>query len=502
MDKRGELPSLPDLVALGRGDLAASTAGGGSVATVHGTLSCDSDHAHPAATNRAVASDLGLTGIASQRGPGRPANTPRDPTRRGGVFAPPRRRDAVGHHPAPSSAARRRADAETTELDTREAEETFSDWAAARAERRRGASPPADGSAAQMGTRTGRHGRSTRGSRRSAGRRPETSADTTESQGRIAEMRQEIGELRRLRDQIMETASSAAIPEALPAPARAGPRAAPSASARSAAPTPGWATSPADGVHAGAHSSDSEVDSEDKGDPAASMAEFSESIVGDAVRRLRRDQRLERVTDPRLVPRFKTDVYRLFDCAPGFSRTQRAQQRYNRRDLKEMMLTEDRRWDAKDRVSVINFLRKLKNSCDALGVAERAAVYLQRWLVSETVIVVIRRVVPMGSDTAAVAAQPKFKHIIRELLEEYLDDGVLSELLSDMKYATQHDWETEGLFGDSIVALNAALRALVNGKELKAVLVQGVGESLRAAARQYNTAGRSFTKLKAHLDRG
>ena len=262
------------------------------------------------------------------------------------------------------------------------------------------------------------------------------------------------------------------------------------------------ATSPAGGVHAGAHSSDSEVDSENTGDPAASMTEFRESIVGGAVRRLRRDQRLERVTDPGFVPRFETDVYRLFDSTPGFSRTQRLQQRFNRRDLKEMMLTEDRRWDAKDRVSVIYVLRKLKNSCDALGVAEEAAVYLLQWLVSETVMVVIRRLVPMGNDTAAVAAQPKFKHIIRELLEEYLDEGVLCDRLRDMQYAKQHDWETESLFGDFIVELNAALRALLNGRELKAVLVQGVREPLRAAARQYNTAGRSFTKLKAHLDRG
>jgi len=157
------------------------------------------------------------------------------------------------------------------------------------------------------------------------------------------------------------------------------------------------------------------------------------------------------------------------------------------------MLTEDRRWDAKDRVSVINFLRKLKNSCDALGVAEGAAVYLLQWLVSETVMVVIRRVVPMGIDTAAVAAQPKFKHIIRELLEEYLDEDVLSDRLRELQYAKQHAWETEGKFCDRIVALNAALGALLDGKELKAVLVQGVGESLRAAARQYNTAGRSFT---------
>jgi len=230
------------------------------------------------------------------------------------------------------------------------------------------------------------------------------------------------------------------------------------------------------------------------------MAEFCESIVGEAVRRLRRDQRLEQVTDPRFVPLFKTDAYWLYDRTPGFSRTQRAQQRYNRRDLKEMMLAEDRRWDAKDRVSVINFLRKLKNSCDALGVAEGAAVYLLQWLFSETVMVVIRRVVPMGSDTAAVAAQPKFNHIIRELLE-CLDEDVLSDRLRELQYAKQHAWETEGQFGDRIVALNAALGAFLDGKELKTVLVQGVFESLRAAARQYNTAGPSFTKLKAHLDR-
>jgi len=333
-DGRGGLPSLPDLIALGRGGPAASTAGGGSVATVHGTSPFDPDHAHPAATDRAVASDLGLTGTASQRGPGGPANTPRDPRRRGGAFAPPRRQDGAGHGPAPSSAACRRADAETTEVDTAVAEETFSAWAAARSGRHRGASLPTDGSAAQMGTRTGHHGRTARGSRRSTRRRPETAADTTESRLLMAEMRQELGELRRLRDQIVETASSAAIPDTLPPPARAAPRAAPSTSARSAAPAPGLATSPAGGVHAGAHLSDSEADSEATGEPAASMAEFRESIVGEAVRRLRRDQRLERVTDPRFVPLFKTDAYRLFDRTPGFSRTQRAQQRYNRRDLK------------------------------------------------------------------------------------------------------------------------------------------------------------------------
>jgi len=195
------------------------------------------------------------------------------------------------------------------------------------------------------------------------------------------------------------------------------------------------------------------------------MAEFRESIVGEAVRRLRRDQRLERVTDPRFVPLFKKDAYRVFDRTPVFSRTQRAQQRYNRRDPKEMMMTEDRRWDAKDHVSVINFLWKRKNSCDALGVAERAALYLLMWLVSETAIVVIRHVVPMGSNTAAVAAQPKFKHIIRELLEKYLDGDVLSDRLRELQCAKQHAWETAGQFGDRIVALNAALGALLDEKE-------------------------------------
>jgi len=143
----------------------------------------------------------------------------------------------------------------------------------------------------------------------------------------MSEMRQELGKLRRLRDQIVETASSAAVPDALPAPTRVAPRARPSASTRSAAPAPGWATSPAGGVHAGAQSSESEADSEETAEPAESMAEFRESIVGEAVRRLRRDQRLERVTEPRFLPLFKADSYRLYDRTPGFSRTQRAQQR-------------------------------------------------------------------------------------------------------------------------------------------------------------------------------
>jgi len=66
---------------------------------------------------------------------------------------------------------------------------------------------------------------------------------------------------------------------------------------------------------------------EDTAELASSMAEFRESIVGEAVRRLRRDQRLERVTDPRFVLLFKADAHWLYDRTPGFSRTQRAQQR-------------------------------------------------------------------------------------------------------------------------------------------------------------------------------
>jgi len=214
-DGRGGLPSLPDLLSLGRGGPAASTAGGSSVATVDGTSLFDPNHAHPAATDLAVDSDQGLTGMTSQWGPGGPANTPRDMARRSGVFAPPRRRDARATRLSPASAARRRADAKTTELDTTEAEETFSAWAA------------------------GRRGKARRGSRRAGGRRPEPVADTTESQLLMADMQQELGELRRLRDQIAETASSAAMPEAPSAPPRAAPRAELSASTRSAAHTPG-----------------------------------------------------------------------------------------------------------------------------------------------------------------------------------------------------------------------------------------------------------------------
>jgi len=98
-DGRGGLPSLLYLIALGRGGPTASTAGGGSVATVHGTSPFDPDHANPAATDRAVASDQGLTGTTYQQGPGGPANTPRDMLRRRGVFSPPRRRDTGANRP-------------------------------------------------------------------------------------------------------------------------------------------------------------------------------------------------------------------------------------------------------------------------------------------------------------------------------------------------------------------------------------------------------------------
>jgi len=206
-DGRGGLPSLPDLIALGRGGPASSTAGGQSVATVHRPSLFDPNYVYLAATDRAVASDQGLTEMTSQRGPGGPANTPRDMARRRDVFAPPRTRDAGANGPPPSSAARRRADAQTTEVDTTEAEEMSSAWAAACTKRRHGASLPTDDSAAQMRILLGRRGHSVRGSQRLGGRRPETAVDTTESQLLITEMRQELRELRRLRDWITETAS-------------------------------------------------------------------------------------------------------------------------------------------------------------------------------------------------------------------------------------------------------------------------------------------------------
>lgn len=133
--------------------------------------------------------------------------------------------------------------------------------------------------------------------------------------------------------------------------------------------------------------------------------------------------------------------------------------------------------------------------------AEGAAGYSFQWLVSGNVNEVIRRLVPMGSDTAAVASQTKFKHIICELLEEYSDDDVISDRPRELQDAKQHTWETEGQFGDRIVALDAALEVLLDGRELKVVLVQGVSEYLRPAARHYNTAEPSFKTLKAYLER-
>lgn len=173
----GGLLSLPDLIVLGRESPVASTAGCGSVAPVHGASPFDLGHAHPVATDRAIVSDKGLTGTRSQRGSGGPTNTPRDMMRRSGVSARPRRRYARAIRPPPAPAASRWANAETTELDT-------------------------------------------------------TEADMTKMQMLMTEMRQELKELRPRREQIAETAPSAAMPEALPAPSRVAQRAGPTASTR------------------------------------------------------------------------------------------------------------------------------------------------------------------------------------------------------------------------------------------------------------------------------
>jgi len=149
---------------------------------------------------------------------------------------------------------------------------------------------------------------------------------------------------------------------------------------------------------------------------------------------------------------------------------------------------------------MINLLRQLKHSCDALDDADEAAAYFILWPVSESVTVVIRWVLATRSDTPALAAQPKIKHNIGALLERVLDEKVLSDQLQEQQFYKKHAGVTESQLDDRIVTVSAAIGALLDKKELQAVLVPRFLESFLASARKYKTAGRSLTMRKAYRD--
>jgi len=112
----------------------------------------------------------------------------------------------------------------------------------------------------------------------------------------------DLGDLRRLRVQIAMMASSMTDTPGL------GRGSESNLCSIAVAPTPEWERSLVGGPHGADGSSDSAVDTDDAAEPVAWMAELPQTIVGKAVRRVRRYQRLEQFTDPSFGALFQTDA--------------------------------------------------------------------------------------------------------------------------------------------------------------------------------------------------
>lgn len=145
--------------------------------------------------------------------------------------------------------------------------------------------------------------------------------------------------------------------------------------------------------------------------------------------------------------------------------------------------TERRPFDNKDPMGIILFLRNFRDACDAVGIAEGAAIYLFLWVVSAEVLTIFRRALPMGSGNAPGGSTPSFRRGLKELLEEYLDEALLNDRVRALQTAKQHAWETENAFSKRLVDLNGELGALLSEVELKSILLKGVGPDVREAGR-------------------
>lgn len=234
------------------------------------------------------------------------------------------------------------------------------------------------------------------------------------------------------------------------------------------------------------------------GSPPATLGALKQELVAQMVRAIRRRGRVASVADPRFAPLLSTKTYRLADRQPGYSAEQRKAGRALRKDVRDMMMEQGQRFDRKGCLWVISFLRKLKNACDAVGMAEGAAICLLQWLETDDVFRVVQRAVPLG---ATEGAMPLYKDAIHALLEKYLDEDILTERVRALNEAQQHARETEGAFADRLLLLNGALGSMMEETEMKTILLQGCSPEVRELGRQYNTRDRAYTKLKPNLDR-
>jgi len=145
-------------------------------------------------------------------------------------------------------------------------------------------------------------------------------------------------------------------------------------------------------------------------------------------------------------------------------------------------------------LGLVAFLGNFQTACDGSSLNEGTAVTLLQSFVTSEVLGVLQR-----AKDAHASRQLTNKRADRALLNKYLDGDDLVVHLQSLMQASQEKWEAEHEFANRIPDANRALGSVIQGAELKSILLKGFGREVRALGRNFDTQGWTFPKLRMFL---
>jgi len=145
-------------------------------------------------------------------------------------------------------------------------------------------------------------------------------------------------------------------------------------------------------------------------------------------------------------------------------------------------------------LGLVAFLGKLQTACDGSGLNEGTEVTLLQYFVTGEVLGVLQR-----AKDGHASRQLTYKRAVCALLNEYLDGDDLVDHLQSLMQASEKTWEDEHYFANRILDANRVLDLVLQESELKSILLKVVGRGVRALGRNFNTQGRTLSKLRKLL---
>jgi len=199
------------------------------------------------------------------------------------------------------------------------------------------------------------------------------------------------------------------------------------------------------------------------------------------------------VVDPRFKGLLSTERYRLAQQGGRLHLPRGKSIRGIRADVKALMHI-SRQFPGDTPLGLVAFLGKLQTACDGSGLNEGTELTLLQYFVTGEVLGVLQR-----AKDGHASRQLTYKRAVCALLNEYLDGDDLVDHLQSLMQASEETWEDEHYFANRILDANRVLDLVLQESELKSILLKGVGRGVRALGRNFNTQGRTLSKLRKLL---